>query len=86
LPTQPEDNEGCTPSYLALIIWREKKNISYENKIVIDVRDSAWRTDVAFDKIKDPSPAPLVLAREGLATQLTMSVMATLSAIALVLA
>ena len=85
-PPQPESNVGCTPSFLALTVWRGRKAGDQSNKLVIEFRDSAWRDDVDLDGVKDASPAPVVLAREGLAAQLTVSVMAALSAIALVLA
>jgi hypothetical protein len=85
-PPQPKSKVGCTPSFLALTVWRGRKAGDQSNKLVIEFRDSAWRDDVDLDGVKDASPAPVVLGREGLAAQLTVSVMAALSAIALVLA
>lgn len=80
-PVQPAESDKCTPSYIALTVGWTEANTGSLNKLAIEFRDSKWRSDVDFTAVPTPSVAPPVFEREGLATQLSFSVLAVTAAV-----
>lgn len=85
-PAQAEDAATCTASYVALIVGLTEANKEASNKLVIEFRDSKWRTDVDFSDVPSPKPSPPVFEREGLASQLSFSILAATAAASLLFA